>query len=321
MSTAFRNFIITFALAAALFAVIGYMVVSGVLDGLFKSGENASGDETEYSYENAESYYKGEYDASEEEIPSSEAIGESYIVFYEDHLGELNGAKFICVNEKNGKLVQETLPITSTIVVNGYNRTIKEIYESNGEEFLCGKLQYIFGVSVNSYVVFTPESMIELFSKTDIFEKLEIEISCNLPYQVKYEDPEMKDYNDQNPDDIQYITLAGEAVITAENAQYIFDNVPEDSYDSKAASTMFSQIYDSVFTSAFSNEKLKNTSSSVERFFGCFERCSIKSEKYSVLFGIYDGSYEKVNFSDLSAMSGKELNWSVLPSSLEAALK
>lgn len=321
MSTAFRNFIITFALAAVLFGVIGYMAVNGILDGLFKGSTSTSEDTTEYSYENAESYYNGEYDGSDEIIPSTEEFAEVYMVFFEDHMNELVGSKIICVNEKSGKMIFENMPINSTIVVNGYNRTVKEIYKSNGEEYLCGKLQYVLGVGVKSYVVFSLDAMKELFVETKLGEEYNVEIKCDLPYEVKYEDPEMKDYNEQNPDDIQYVTLAGEVVLSPENAPYIFENIPEDSIDSKAASVMFGQIYESVFSKFFSNNELKEKSGSVKEFFKCFKKCSVDDESYSVFFGVYDGMYQVSGSSDISAMAGKELNWSMLPAILESALK
>lgn len=321
MSTAFRNFIITFALAVTLFAVVGYMAVNGILDGLFKNTEPVSDESTDYSYENAESYYKGEYGESNVDIPSTEEIGEAYMVFYEDQNEDLVGAKFLCVNEESGKLIYETLPLDSTIVVNGYNRTVKEIYRSNGEEYLCGKLQYVLGVSVKSYVVFDTAAMKKLFIETNLCDEYDFKISCNLPYEVKYEDPEMKEYNEQNPDDIQYITLAGDTVISAENAQYIFENIPEDENDAKAASKMFGKIYEKVFTTIFANKDFTNASSSVASFFKCFKNSTLQEDKYSVFVGIYDGSYAVSGFSELSSMAGKELNWSTLPKTLESALK
>lgn len=320
MSTAFRNFIITFALAAALFAVVGYMAVSGFLSGLFQGNGVVSEDVTEYSYENAESYYEGENGTSEE-IPSAEEIGDAYLIFFEDHKSELTGAKILCVNEKSGKLVYETLPISSVLTVNGFDRSVKEIYSSNGEEYLCGKLQYVFGLNFKAYLVFNPRSMNELFGHKDFCKNNELNVSCKLPYEIKYEDPEMKEYNKENPDDIQYITLAGDVIITSENAEYIFENVPEDELDSKAASTMFAQIYDSVFSSVFSKNEIRNSAEKQKTFFEFFQKCSFSSENYMVIFGIYDGSYEVSGFSELLSTSGKNLNWSMLPSVLENLLK
>ena len=100
MSTAFRNFIITFALAAALFAVVSYVAVTGVLSGIFSGETEASGDTSEYSYENAESYYDGELTSGEsgEEIPTSKDFGDAYVIFYEDHQDNLCGMKLICAN-------------------------------------------------------------------------------------------------------------------------------------------------------------------------------------------------------------------------------
>lgn len=321
MSTAFRNFIITFALAAILFAVVSYMAVNGILEGLFSGVENGSEDQTEYSYENAESYYDGEIDGSEEVIPSTEEFGDAYVIFYEDHNKSLVNAKFFCLNEETGKLVFESIPVESTLTVNGYTRSIKEVYASNGEKYLCGKLQYVLGVSVKGYVVFDTESMNRFFTETTICKDNEIKIVCNLPYEVKYEDPEMKDYNEQNPDDIQYITLAGEAVITPENANAIFTEIPEDSYDSNAASDMFGKIYDSTFSSVFSNEKIRNSPDIISDFFSCIEKNTINKEEYVVLFAIYDGLHEVKNFPELASSSGKELNWANLPTILEAYLK
>ncbi len=321
MSTAFRNFIITFALAAVLFAVVSYMAVNGILEGLFSGIDSGSEDLTEYSYENAESYYDGEYDGSEEVIPSTDEFGNSYVVFYEDHNNELINAKFLCVNEETGKLVFETIPVESSLTVNGYTRSVKEVYASNGEKYLCGKLQYVLGVNVRGYVVLDTESMNRFFTETTICKDNEIEITCNLPYEVKYEDPEMKEYNEQNPDDIQYVTLAGEAVLTPENATAIFTEIPEDSYDSAAASEMFGQIYDNVFKSMFSNEKIRNSSDVVSDFFSCIEKNTIDKEEYIVLFGIYDGLHEVKSFPELASSSGRELNWANLPSILESIMK
>ncbi len=321
MSTAFRNFIITFALAAALFAVVGYMAVNGVLDGLFKGGETTSEDTTEYSYENAESYYDGEYSGENEKIPTSEEYGDAYVLFYEDHQDTLIGAKFICVNEKTGKLLYESLPIDGTIVVNGYNRTVKEIYQTNGESYLCGKLQYVLGVTVLGYTVFDTESMKAFFTDTELCKEYELEIVCNLPYEVKYEDPEMLEYNEQNPDDIQYITIAGEAIITPENASCIFEDVPEDSIDSKAASAMFGQIYENFIKIVFAKTELRDASDSKNTLFSCFAKTTMKSENYSVFFGLYDGSYEVSGIPELSASKGKEFNWSTLPAIIEGYLK
>ena len=321
MSTAFRNFIITFALAAALFAVVGYMAVNGVLDGLFKNVEETSEDITEYSYENAESYYDGEYNGSDEDIPTTDEYGDAYVVFYEDHNDELIGAKFICVNEKIGKIVYETLPINATLVVNGYNRTLKEVYATNGVDYLCGKLKFVFGVSVKSYTIFDTEAMKAFFVDTELCTEYELEITCTLPYEVKYEDPEMLEYNQQNPDDIQYITLAGDAVITAENASCIFEDVPEDSYDSKAASSMFLQIYETVWKTVFGKTEIRDSNDSKKIFFSCFAKNIVKEENYSVFFGLYDGSYEVSGLQELASSSGKEFNWLTLPSIIEAALK
>lgn len=321
MSTAFRNFIITFALAAALFAVVAYMAVNGILDGLFNGNGNHSEDLTDYSYDKPETYFSGEYDESQSEIPTIEEFGEAYVIFYEDHQSELISAKLICVNEKSGKLVYETLPSNSTIVVNGYNRTVKEIYKTNGVEYLCGKLQYVLGVGVKSCVVFDTKAMVELFTESTLLTDYELEINCNLPYEVKYEDPEMKDYNEQNPDDIQYITLAGDAIITKENAKYIFEDVPEDAHDAKAASAMFSQIYDNVFNSLFGKKEFRDSESSVKDFFKCTEKTTLDAENYGVILGLFNGEYEVKGLSDLSAMAGKELNWSTLPIILETALK
>ena len=321
MSTAFRNFIITFALAVALFAVVGYLAVNGVLDGLFKGGESVSSDTTEYSYENTESYYDGEYEGSEEVVPSAKDYGDAYVIFYEDHLNALTGVNFLCVNEETGKVVFEEIPVSSTLVVNGYNRTISEVYKTNGESYLCGKLGYVFGVSIKGYMTFDTEAMLSFFTTTTICEEYELEIVCNLPYEVKYEDPEMKDYNEQNPDDIQYITLAGEAVISAENAPSIFENVPEDSYDSKAASVMFSQIYDAVFQTVFAKAEIRDTELSVADFFRCFKKLNVNQEEQKIFFVIYDGLHEVSDLPALSAMAGKELSWSTLPSMFEAAMK
>ncbi len=321
MSTAFRNFIITFALAAALFAVVGYMAVNGILEGLFKGNESGSEEVTDYSYENAESYYDGEYDNSSMEVPSNEEVGDAYMIFYEDHQGDLIGAKLLCRNEKSGKMVFENLPVDSTIVVNGYNRPVKEIYRSNGDDFLCNKLQYVLGLSINSYLTFDTDAMKSFFTETDICSKYSFEISCSLPYEVKYEDPAWKEYNEQNPDDIQYITLAGDTVISKDNAIYIFENIPEDSHDVQAAGVMFGQIYDSVFKAVFSNKEFVESSDYVEKFFECFKNSTLKSENYSVIFGIYDGNYMVGGLSGLSSMAGKELNWSSLPRELESALK
>ena len=321
MSTAFRNFIITFALAVALFAVVGYLAVNGVLDGLFKGGETVSTDTTEYSYENTESYYDGEYAGSEDEVPSTKDFGDFYVVFYEDHLDNLTEVKILCVNEETGKVVFEEVPLNSTIVVNGYNRTVSDIYKTNGESYLCGKLGYVFGVSVKGYMTFDTEAMLSFFTLTTLCEEYELEIECNLPYEVKYEDPEMKDYNEQNPDDIQYVTLAGDAVITAENATAIFENVPEDTYDSKAASLMFSQIYDTVFKTVFAKTEIRDTDLSVADFFRCFEKINIEAGQQKIFFVIYDGLHEVSGLPELESMAGKELNWSTLPSVFEAAMK
>lgn len=317
MSTAFRNFIITFALACALFAVVGYIVVNGVLDGLFNKGEGASEDVTEYSYENLESYYEGEYNASEEEIPSAEEFGESFVVFFEDHLNELCGAKYICINEENGKMVFENIPLNSTIVVNGYSKTIKDAYKTNGVEFLVQKFKYVFGVEVSAYMVSNVKTLQSFFSEGGLAKKLGIEMSCSLPYGIV----DSSTVSTENPDEITYVINPGDVVLTPKNAKYIFEYIPEDTYDSQSASKMFAQIGENVFKAVFSNNTMKDNSDYLKKFFTSCKQSTFGSEKYGVLFGIYDGSYQVSGLSTLSSMAGKDLNWSTLPKSLESALK
>jgi hypothetical protein len=326
MSTAFRNFIITFALAATLFAVVGYIVVDNVLDGMFKQ-EVVSEETVDYSYETPEDYYQGNTDISGDNsgdtpvVPSTEDFGEGYLVFFEDHTNQLLGAKFVCKSKNTSKMVYNEIPMDGTIMVNGYNRSFKQIYSSNGADFLSKKLQFVFGVPFKGYMVFDTKAMEELFVNTEILRDNNISVSCNIPYEIKYEDPEMEEFNKQNPENKVYITITGNNLIEKNNAKYIFNEIPDDAKDSANASAMFSEIYESVFNSIFSNKNIRDENATVGKFFGCFSKCTFNSENNLMLFKIFDGTVEVKQLPILSQMAGKELQWDKLPSSLEEALK
>ncbi len=316
MSTATRNFIITFALSVALFVVVASGALN-IFENIINSETEVSQTDMDYSYyDDPYKYYEGESDSSEE-TPTEIAQKKSYIIFYEDDKEELVGAKFICISEEKNRLVHEEIPVNSSIMVNNRAKTIKETYTSNGKEYLCSKLEYVLGVPVEGYMVFDPKSIEKLIVDSKICVDHKITVNCTLPYEVRYEDPGMKEFNELNPDEKVYITLSGNIVVTEANVTYLFDNVPDDTENEKAVSQMFVQIYDSVYKSVFSSKTIKASSGDINSFFGLFDVCTINVQDYLVPFHVYDGTYTVMSFPSLNESDEKTLSWENLPEELK----
>ncbi|MBO7254603.1 MAG: hypothetical protein J6V36_04795, partial [Clostridia bacterium] len=80
--------------------------------------------------------------------------------------------------------------------------------------------------------------MNRFFTETTICKDNEIEIVCNLPYEVKYEDPEMKDYNEQNPASGAVASVNGQTgVVVLDKASVGLGNVDNTSDADKPIST------------------------------------------------------------------------------------
>lgn len=221
MSAAFRNFILTFVIMLAVFGFLAYKALPDINAVLFPE-EESSAEESAVPVS-----YSGETETSHEtsgEEPVSEDNVFSCIIAAKNDAGDICSLLYVNITESTGDYVVCRIPVDMYIKDNNIYRLISAQLGANNEEYMLKKLSPLIGKDVEHYIICDSASY-GLFAS--VAEKAGTPVSVNLPYAVRYLDPNF--INIKDPSDEMYITIpAGNVNLSPENASVILNSYRDD---------------------------------------------------------------------------------------------
>ncbi|MFA7098518.1 MAG: hypothetical protein WC143_00375 [Eubacteriales bacterium] len=259
MSAAFRNFILTLLIMLGVFGYTAMKILPDIEGMIFFN--NDTSDQSGESGQSGESEQPSEDPGTSGET-SSEEEGKVYsFVFASKNTGgHIASLIYVEILEKAQKYITCRIPVDIYINDNGVPRKLCELLGKNDNEYLLKKISPLVGRDIDFFMVWDGDSY---KAAAGIAEKSNASMSIDLPYQVKYLDPDFIEIID--PDDIPeeyYITLPpGKTPLTESNAGYIFNSSREEDMNYAFQESMGVSVFRQLFSLDFLADNIETVTS------------------------------------------------------------
>ncbi|MBE6677914.1 MAG: hypothetical protein E7597_03870 [Ruminococcaceae bacterium] len=199
MSSALRNFIVTFILFLIIFGIGGHVLATNVIPSIISSEANAdSSDDNTDNNENVnlpEENLSDENNSTNDDFDSSKICDTYTIAFF--GLGvneELVEIYLIHINKDYKTSTSVSIPGSSTAEVGGFS--FEDLYRKNGAEFLVNKLLYLTGYTIDDYACLKAvDRNGRGHSITDLSKRYTFNYRVNEAFE--YPDPSYESYREQ----------------------------------------------------------------------------------------------------------------------------
>ncbi len=207
MSSALRNFIVTFFLFLIIFGIGGHVLATNVIPSIINSEANADSSDDKDAPDNignenenlSDGFLSDEDNSINNDFNNNEASDTYTIAFF--GLGideELVEIYMIHVNKDYKTSTSVSIPGSSTAEVGGF--TFEELYRKNGADFLVNKLLYLTGYTIDDYACLKAvDRNGRGHSITDLSKRYSFNYRVNEAFE--YPDPSYESYREQLEND------------------------------------------------------------------------------------------------------------------------
>lgn len=216
MSSAFKNFFITFVVFLLVFGFLGFKYVYPLLSG-FVSFE----DDEESTDVSSDGESQTENDVSYSDDAPVDEQGDIFtaLIMCEDDNGEVLAAAFVDANGMTKRFVYCSIPVTAKVYsANGYEQPISYAYSANGSVSIPDSVTSITGVQTDYFISINRTSLAVLVSQmSGAYYNLITDVIYIRPkYQEIFVDGQFPEGVTEYPDDYYVFIPAGRVELTEE---------------------------------------------------------------------------------------------------------
>jgi anionic cell wall polymer biosynthesis LytR-Cps2A-Psr (LCP) family protein len=260
LSSAFKNFCITFGAGLLVFGLIGWLLIYPAL-------EKIPDGTTESSSEDVSDYSNAPTDTSGTESGEPVVVGRTFTAVFIGKAsdGVVASVVYMRANEKKQTFSYCFIP-TDTLASNniGTNEPIKYLLSKVNGETALKKLSSLVGVDIDYYAVLGVD---ELAAVADKFANAKF----NIPNEIKYPDPNAPEVPEENPEENpedpsnevsrpEIVVPAGDNKLNGDLVRKIMGYNPT---NGEEYHVLTKQLYESVFTQFLTDPGTKKNKSAI----------------------------------------------------------
>ncbi|MBQ7645986.1 MAG: hypothetical protein IJS94_01840 [Clostridia bacterium] len=335
MSTALRNFILTFALCMILFIILGYVFIHDIYPDIKESGKEPE------QIKVTDWTMPGNAATTAPEQVTGYSFTEAF--FCIDNRNELCASAVICVNDAYHSCVRISIPVDKHIEVAGMETTVADFYRKNTSSEgrinrnILSLYKSLTGYEIDKYFVVSYSSLgdiAELFSSTSAGA-----LTYTPQSKIQYKDPLYDTVSVINPDAERYVTENAKVTLTVTKElltnlyspgkkDMAYPIVHPDSENE--VSKMMLSLYKDIFDKLFISGKVSATSTVTSMLLTCIGNkgtnlSGSELSSYSkYIFASLDSSYSQHSIDYNSYLRGsgmKVLDWENAVPDIARALK
>lgn len=255
MSSAFKNFFITFVVFLLVFGFLGFKYVYPWLSGVVSfEGDEESTDVSS----DGESQTENDVSYSDDAPVDEQGDIFTALIMCEDANGEVLAAAFVDANGMTKRFVYCSIPVTAKVYsANGYEQPISYAYSANGSVSIPDSVTSITGVQTDYFISINRTSLAVLVSQmSGAYYNLSYDVKYVRPkYQEIFVDGQLPEGVTEYPDDYYVLIPAGRVELTEETLTDLLAYNPNS--DGSVYNDMYLDICKSLL-SQFFNEQSSN---------------------------------------------------------------